>query len=233
MATTKKIYDALTYCKKMVKEMPLEDVFPFIAQDVSDLIWMASPWYWTLGLLPPVALASNTSDYTVALPADFLMVQTCWLVSTSSKESPREVMPVSIIPASSAGIVGQPSLLYVFGEPDDDGTLRVFPKPGTISGETITLYPVYKKVAPIVNTADVYLDTLSQEDEWFGVFREGCLWKAFLYADDARAGGVSVASNGSIQYSGQRGVFQEALITMTQRERVLLLNTRDLLDQKI
>jgi hypothetical protein len=59
------------------------------------------------------------------------------------------------------------------------------------------------------------------DDEWFHVYRDGVLWKAYLFGDDQRAGSVQAASNGQISYSGQLAQFMAGITMMRAAEPML------------
>ncbi len=217
MAATYRPIDAFDYVKTMVKNLPLESVGPAILDRVNKIMWMAAPWRWTLGSFTEVTLASNTQDYVVALPADFLYVVTSWL---NEGESGRPITVVPILP-TNVGAVGFPNELAVTGTAGVNGVARVRPKPGTITGATYKIYSLYKKTAPsITNKNQVTAGVLLFDDEWFWVFESGVLWMAYMYADDARAGTATTDATGRWQFTGQRGVFEANLSLMKSREKM-------------
>src|SRR3954465_11054851 len=106
MAATYAPSDATTFCKVMVKNMPLENVRVQILDDTLKMLWHAAPWRWTIAAFPTVTLAANTQDYTVAIPSDFLYLQEARVVESDEK-TPRELMIEPL--ETSGGIKGQPS----------------------------------------------------------------------------------------------------------------------------
>ena len=61
---------------------------------------------------------------------------------------------------------------------------------------------------------------LPEPDYYFGVFVEAVKYYAMALSDDPRAGGTNVTKNGNIQkgYTGQYGLFMDALMTMARTE---------------
>ena len=61
---------------------------------------------------------------------------------------------------------------------------------------------------------------LPEPDYYFGVFVEAVKYYAMALSDDPRAGGISVQRNGNVQkgYTGQFGMFMEALLNMARTE---------------
>jgi len=220
MASNYRPIAASDFVKTMVKNLPIEDVGPAILDRVSKIIWMAAPWRWTLASFPEITLASNTQDYTVALPNDFLYVVTASITDSTTGESGRPISVSPVLP-TNVGAIGFPNEIAVTGTAGGSGTARVRPKPGTISGATLKIYSLYKKVAPtITNRNQATAGVLVMDDEWFWVYESGVLWLAYAYADDQRAGAATMTSTGQWQFSGQRGVFEANLAVMKQREKM-------------
>lgn len=214
MASTFKPQQAFEYAKQFIKDMPLDRVAPRLADDVHKIMWMAAPWRWTLGSMPVVTLTSSTQDYSVVVPGDLLFLAEAY--ETDGVTAPRKLIIEPTLP-TTVTLVGQPSRLALMA-----GSLyRLSPKPGTQPSTAPSIISLYKKVAPTItastmSTAGVQIF----DDEWFWVFQEGFLWKAYLYADDARAGGVTTNSRGEVQYTGQRAAFESALIFMKANEKL-------------
>lgn len=213
MSSTHKPQEAIAYAKSFIKAMPIEPVAPQILDDVNQIMWTAAPWRWTLGSMPAVTLVSSTQDYTVSVPADFLYLTEAYLTDGSGSLRDLRVEPTLPTAVTNTGQVSRVALVGT--------TLRTSPKPGTQPSSAPQIISLYKKKAPIItannmSTAGVHLF----DDEWFWVFKEGVLWKAYQWADDGRAGGVTIAANGQAQFSGQRANFESALAFMKQNEKL-------------
>lgn len=212
MASTLKVYQAFEYAKEAIKSMPLERVNARLLDDIHKIMWMAAPWRWTLGSMPVVTVATNTQDYTVSVPGDYLFLQSAY--ETDSSGNTRDLAIVPSLPATVT-LVGQPSKVALTGT-----TVRLSPKPGTQLSSAPSIISLYKKVAPTITSTNMYTGgTQIFDDEWFWVFQEGVLWKAYLYGDDARAGGVTF-NGGQVQYTGQRASFEAALAFMKANEKL-------------
>lgn len=214
MASTYAPSDAFTYAKTMVKNEPLDDVKISILDDALKMLWHAAPWRWSVGVFSTTTLVANTQDYTVTVPADFLYLQEAYITNENG-DSPRHLKVVPVRPAG--GSPGQPSEVSLTST-----TLRLYPKPGTIkTGDTLKVLATYKKLCPNVTVSNVSVaGTQVFDDDWFWVFKSGVLYHAYQYADDQRAGGATIGSNGSWQFTGQRGVFETNLQLMREREKL-------------
>lgn len=211
MSSTKRPIDALNFAKKMVKNMPVQEMWTEMTNDILARIWMESPWSWTLGAFPSVNLVANNSDYAVAIPSDFLYLRNAEITSTTVKR------PIEVVAniADENSKPGQPTVCCVLGNPGTNGTLRVYPQP-IISTESLT--GLYKKTFIKYTRETLYTDALPIPDEWYHVFLSGILWQSYKYADDGRAGEASSRNDGSFSFNGQRAQFEADLIKMRNRE---------------
>lgn len=222
MASTYAPNTAFLVAKEYIKSMPIERISSRVLDEVCSMIWMAAPWRWTLGSLPIVTLAANTQDYSIALPSDFLFVTEAYIASGS--DIPRKLNVEPALPANVT-IIGFPTKVTVFGTPGGAGTLRVMPKPPSVTaGQQVVC--LYKKQAPKISDANAGTPgALQLDDEWFYVYQAGVLALAYQYADDPRAGSAQVDSSGRIVWNGQWGIFQAHLAQMRERERLQSVET--------
>tara|TARA_R110000868_G_scaffold153995_1_gene379982 strand:+ start:1612 stop:2304 length:693 start_codon:yes stop_codon:yes gene_type:complete len=226
MAATKTPQDAFDYVKSYLKGMPLSAISPEMLDQVSKRMWMAAAWRWTIGSLPAKTIVTNTQDYTITTPSDFLLLFNGFISDGANVY--RDIIIEPQLP-EDVKVVGNPSRVSFEGS----STYRLFPKPGTIPNSPAQqLILRYKKMAPVIDTpAMTEPGSLIFDDEWFWVFCEGVLWKAYLWGDDNRAGNVTVSPNG-IQYTGQAAVFQDAIKTMAEHEKLPLIEPHDLVNPK-
>lgn len=226
MASTYTASDAITWVKNWLKNAPIDAVDEVkygIPDDIIKMIWMSAPWRFSVGMLPVVTLASNTQTYSIVLPSDYLYPISGYLIG-GTEQPLKHLLPVPLV-ATTYVPTGSPSRFYISGAASTTGTLYTYPKPGTLSTTPQYIMPYYKKTAPLIDaTTYSSAGSLILDDEWFWVFREGVLWKSYLWADDPRAGQVEATPEGKAQYSGQRAIFEAALSEMKLREPLLLLD---------
>ena len=227
MAATKQPADAFVYVKHYVKSMPLETIGPALLDEVNKMMWMAAPWRWTLGSLPATTITSSTQDYTITTPADFLYLWDGFIADGANVY--RDLIIEPTLP-TDVKVVGNPSRISYQGS----NTYRLFPKPGTLPASPAQqLILRYKKTAPIITNQSQYdAGELVMDDEWFWVYQAGVLWKAYVWGDDGRAGGVTLSSSGQAQYTGQLGVFRDGLRQMAEREKIPLIDPYKLINPK-
>lgn len=216
MSSTHRPSEALEAAKSYVKNMPLERVGAGILDDIHQIMWTAAPWRWTVGIMPSASLVSNQQDYSITLPGDFLYAISSHL--SDGVTTPQELKIEPTLPATLVqGVVSRIAILGV----NPSAVIRVAPVPGDQPANEPIIISLYKKKAPIISVSNMSTaGTQVFDDEWFWVFREGVLWKAYQWADDARAGGVTIAANGQAQFSGQRANFENALLYMKQNEKL-------------
>jgi hypothetical protein len=180
-------------------------------------MWMAAPWRWTIGSLISLPLATNQIDYGPTIPGDFLFLHS---VSLSDGITPPRDLEVEAAIPDNISVIGQPSRVAMAGN-----SLRVSPRPGNQPSVPPNIVALYKKSAPVITDANMATAGVQVfDDEWFWVFQEGVLWRAYMYGDDSRAGGATVTSDGRIQYTGQRAMFEAGLQFMKENEKLFLPN---------
>jgi len=218
MASTYKPYRAFEYAGEFIKRMNLNEVGHMILDHALKHMWMTAPWRWTVGALTPVTLASNTEDYTITRPTptdDMLYLLRAQYVQAQAggKDGARDLDIESYLPTNV--IIGQPSAVALTSSTN----LRVFPKPGTLSG-TNQIVLQYKKTCSQITKQNMHTAGVQVfDDEWFPVYVQGVLYYAYMFADDTRAGSASVQPGGTA-YSGQLGVYRAALNEMALREKL-------------
>jgi TM2 domain-containing membrane protein YozV len=218
MASTLFPSAAFDFAKVFIKRMYLDDVKAAICDDAAKMMWGAAPWRWTISAFPTVTLVANTQDYTVAIPSDFLYLQEAYL--TNENGDPKKDLEIGPLRVAG-GSPGIPAEVSISGTPGTNGTLRTFPKIGTIkTGDTVKIFSTYKKTATTITTGNIGTAILAFDDDWYWVYRSGVLYFAFLYAHDPRAGEAVIDDKGNWKFTGQRGVFEANLALMRDREKL-------------
>ena len=186
-----------------------------ITDYISSLMWTAAPWSWTIGTMSTVALAAGTTDYAVSSPPTDLLYLVKANISDSSLTN--EIRIVAALPATITQIGVPSQVAYLTAS----SAVRISPKPPATYSQTLTM--LYKK-QPTKITSSNYATagSLIFPDCYFPVYQAGVLWQSYLYADDSRAGGVTVDGEGKRQYTQQLGTFQGMLAEMRQDEKILL-----------
>jgi hypothetical protein len=216
MASTYRPYKAFDECKQFIKLQPLERVAPFILDEALKFLWMAAPWRWSVGVCAPLSLTINTPDQPVTVPADFLYIIRAVLTDGNTV---MHLHPEAALPVAAGGLKGNP-----FAVSYESSALAFRLYPYTVAAPNTGTWKLtvwYKKKSPIITNTNIgTVGALTIDDEWFHVFKEIVLWKAYLYGDDDRAGGATWA-DGKVQYTGQLGVAMALLEQMKATEPLL------------
>lgn len=210
---------AFDFCKRNIKNMPLEQIQVRLLDSVNKMIWMAAPWRWSISTLSSVIpITANTQDYTLVPPTDFLYLIHSYITDGASITRPLKIVPS--LPASTT-LKGDPVFIAYIGS----NTFRISPNPGTLVSTAVPAPPTkniisfYKKTAPSISASNqMTAGTLVMDDEWFWVYEAGVLWLSYLWADDARAGSGQIDASGRMSFSGQRAIFEAGLQMMRERE---------------
>lgn len=191
---------ALAYASSFIRGGRLTDptVELRIMDDANKMLWMLHPWSWSLGALGTVTFADGTQDYTVSDPGDFLRIQ--WAARTNG-DYLKPIGPMAALPVLSAH-KGPTAKVAVAGISGGNITLRYWPVPNT-TDTGLTLYK--KTTTKITDGNKATATTLTFPDEFYPLYQEIVLYKAWQFTSDPRAGGAQ--SNGQQNaYTGQLGL---------------------------
>lgn len=231
MAGTIPPVQALDYAKVFIKKMPLEQVFLKLTNRVAYMMWMYSPWRWTLGSTPQFTLVAGQQNYAIAYPADWLYAVNAAITNGQLNENDLRIIPTI---ETTSNLIGNPtSIAYMGNAGEGAGLVRIQPVPAQLPvSPPQIINGLYKKTMTRFTARTIYTGVMPFPDDWYWVFEEGILWAAYLYADDKRAGDATMdPKNGKVNYSGQRAVFEAAMASMRTREPLLLTDPQNA-DQK-
>lgn len=193
--------------------MPLEEVLIPILDDAFKMLWMAAPWRWSVGILSPISVATG-SDQSFSPPADFLYIIRAWI---TDGQSAIELHPEATLPTTN--VKGVPNQIAYIAS---GSLLRINPVPTTLPNSgTWQLLVIYKKISPVLAKTNIFTaGTQIFDDEWFHVFKDLVLYKAFVYAGDEKAGSVNM-QDGKLQYTGQLAQAMAGLALMKASEPLI------------
>ncbi len=216
--------DAIDYATEFVKSMPFSRVAAQVAQDVSNEIWGAAPWWWTISTLAPITLTDAVQkNNVVSPPSDFHRFETCYISEGKTK---RSVKALAQVPdgATLTGLPNFVAYMDVDNTPTTTPAQIWFEKLFATGGRTWKFWAWYKRTAPLLASAMTTPGALGMPDDYYYVYREGVLYYAFKYATDPRAGGAQVTTQGgnrTVAYTGQLGVYRAAIEELRQQETVV------------
>lgn len=209
--------DAINYAKRWVGNAPIDDanLLYRVLNDAQCQLWMAAPWQWTIGTLEEATVVNGSQD--ISLVGSYANLLNLLHVNWTDGQSKKDIQIASTLPSTSSitGTVSQ--VAYIAGTPNK---IRQYPAPAGYATGT-KLNGVYKLTAPVINAGNIAtaLSTINvgSHDEWFWVFQEIVLLKAYKFIKDPREGTVQVQAQGTV-YTGQHAVVQAAIAAMMAGE---------------
>lgn len=216
MASARYPYEAISLLKPFIKQMEsIEDVASPMLDNALKEFWMEAPWRWTLAALESATVSSNTQDINlVSSYTDLLYLVDAYITDGTGPTRQLEVVPT--LPTDT-NLKGQPSkVAFITGTPQK---LRLHPTPPGLLNTT-KIISMYKKVCPSLTRGTMYNPGQQVfDDEWFHVYCDLVLYHMYKFADDQRAGGVTMTANGP-QYTGQLALYKTKIWEMKQKEKL-------------
>lgn len=209
--------DAINFAKRDIGNSPIDDtnLLYRVLNDANCQLWMAAPWLWTVGTLEEVTVVNGTQD--VSLAGTYTTLMNLLHLNWTDGQTKKDIQVSSSLPSTTSlqGTISQGQ--YIAGSPNK---IRFYPVPaGYATGTKVNGY--YKLTAPVIAAGNISTALSSIipgfHDEWFWVFQELVLLKAYRFIKDPREGSVQVGPNGTA-YTGQHAIAQAAIQTMMQGE---------------
>lgn len=218
MAGTYTPQSAIDLIKNFVHGIPLDAIAPIVCDLSHNAIWTYFPWSWSIASLTPINLTQGVQDYA-PVNTDVLRPLKIRMVRTDI--TPNEFEDLAILanlPPDISRQLGFRTIKNVgwFGS---QGFFRLETAVNISGTTTLQLQGEYQKTPTKINESNM-TTVLPEPDHYFGVFVEAVKYYAMALSDDPRAGGISVQRNGNLQkgYTGQFGMFMEALLNMARTE---------------
>ncbi len=208
------VADAINYAKPMVANMPTSSVQIAAADFINSIIWNAYPWRWAVTPMTSILLVDGQQDYAFG-PTDYMRMVAARLTRTDA--TPDQSSPLSLVrnlePDLTPGSFRGSLSLLTFME--SRGVLRLNQASYIASGTTIYIDGEYQyQPAAIISTSSLF----PFPNQYFHVFCQGLLWQFFMLAKDERAGSMQGTKGGNAAYTGQMGIFYDALMSMREAE---------------
>jgi len=218
--------DALNYAKRAIGNAPFDDASIKLRalNDATCQLWLAAPWQWTVGQLEEVTLVNAQQDVSLAgTYTDFLNLLN---VHVTDGQTKKDLVVAATLPSTTSlnGTVSQAA--YIAGSPNK---LRLYPIPAGYTSNAMKVNAIYKKTAPVIDgttESQSYKTLTGMHDEWFWVFQEIVLLKAYEFVKDPRTGTITAGPQG-IQKNGQYAKVADAIAAMMQGEEKFLKTLGD------
>lgn len=210
--------DAITLVSSFVHGVPVSAVSAQCCDIVNSMMWCFYPWSWSIASLTPIACVDGTQDYT---PTDGNILRPLKLRLVRTDVSPNEFRELAFLANLSPELSRKGGIdsIQACGYFASGPFIRLVMAMSIGSGQTVQIQGEYQHT-PTKITSGNLATPFTFSDHYFNVFVEGLKWKLYQLADDARAGTASYAKNGTMmrQYSGQLGIFRDAMLEMARTE---------------
>lgn len=211
--------NAIDLVRRFIKQIPLSDssVDIMLCDRVNSVMWTAWPWRWSQASLTAIPLVDSQQDYALNSGDATALLRLLHARIARTDLTPDEFREIDVAEHLSpeltrkGGINQIRKIAYVPAL----AKLRLDLAAAVPTGTTLAIQGEYQ-TNPTKITA--LATTLVWPDQYFDVFTEGLLWKAYQFADDSRAGTAQMVKGGRVVYTGQMGVFFGALQRMIETE---------------
>lgn len=219
MASTYTPRDGIDFVRQFVHNIPLEKVGTQLCDITNAVISRAFFWRWSISDFTAVTCTDGAQDYSSVLPSDFYRFHVLLLART-------DLTPIEYRELDEKEYIGKDVTRK--GGVDDIRIFSILPETSGIRLEIATaisgtvnieIQGEYQKQPTKITDANIET-AFDFPDQYFNVFTEGLLYYCYRNSDDPRAGSATTNSEGRKVYSGQLGVFMEALGEMMQKEDI-------------
>ncbi len=208
------VADAINYAKPMVANMPTSQVQIAAADFINSIIWNAYPWRWAKVPMTPILLVDGQQDYAFG-PTDYMRM--CAARLTRTDVTPDQASSLSLVrnlePDLTPGSFRGRLSLITYDQAH--GVLRLNAASYVPPDQTIYIDGEYQFQPVALISAESLFPFPNQ---YFHVFCAGLLWQFFMLAKDERAGTSQATKGGNAAYTGQMGIFFDALMSMREAE---------------
>src|SRR5271166_1982122 len=210
--------DAITMTQNMVHGIPVNNIKAYACDMANSMMWTFFPWGWSIKSLTPITLADGVQDYNPT-NTDILRPLKMRIVRTDT--TPNEFRELNMLANLGVELTRKGGL-------ETNTSLGWFPSANffrfmyaaSIGGtQVLQLQGEYQFQPTKIVLANMG-NVLPFPDYYFNVYTEGVLFWIYKLSDDPRAGGIQYSKNGNMirQYSGQMGMFMDALLQMARTE---------------
>lgn len=208
--------DAVDHCTRLTKGIPVSTMSVVAVDQVAAKFWKAYPWPWSRHALVSIPLSDGVQDYAL----DATDLSKVWRLLngriTRTTSTPDEYRDVRIMRHQEPYLyqkISWPNFQLASFEPEID-KIRLEAAVYNPSGQALQFDGEYQCFSPKVTSL---ASTIHFPDHNLDVFVEGLLWMLYRLADDKRAG-TAIKTPVGVQYTGQLGIFYDALVMTKEAE---------------
>lgn len=208
--------DAINLVQQFGHGIPVTAVQAAVCDMVSSMIWTFYPWTWSLQSFTPLTCVNGQQDYGV-LNSNVLRPVRVRLVRTDI--TPNEYRELGALANLSpelsrfGGLDSNTSFGYFAYGP----FIRLLYAASVGTGQVLQIQGEYQRTPVRITDANM-TDPFPFPDRYYNVFVEGLKWKIYQLGDDPRAGSMVYVKNAGRQYTGQLGLFMDAILQSASTE---------------
>lgn len=210
--------DAIDLATALNHKAPSATLQIYACDLIYSRIWTKFIWNWTKQSITDITLTDGVQDYALA-SADatvFYRFGNLEVKDTSQTPTPRRWLSqkdhLSVEVVTKGGL----DSIRFYSWESTISKLRLNMAAAVPSGTVLKIEGEIQ-TTPTEITGSTLTTALLLPDYYFQVFLEGVRWKFYELTDDSRAGALQVVGNKQV-YSGQLGVFMDALLDMAKSE---------------
>lgn len=219
MASTYTPENAITLARNFIHKINVDEVGPQICDMINSIIWRAFFWRWSVKAMTAIPLVDGQQDYPSTIPADFYRFRMPRIARTD--QSPvlyREVDECKWIGVERSRKGGLNDIKDFTIQPEISG-IRLMLPPLLTGTVTMEFQAEYQYVPTKITDANLKTAFLFP-DHYYNVMIDGMWWKFYQFADDPRAGSITINREGQMQATGQIGIFIRSLGEMIGKEDI-------------
>ena len=210
--------DALNLVKEFAHGIPTSVVGSTVCDIINQMMWRFYPWSWSIANFTTINCVDGQQDYNVV---DTNVLRPLRIQLQRTDTTPTELRELGLLANLSVELTRKGGLetntncgYYASGP-----FIRLMYAASVGTGQVLQIVGQYQKVATRITDANL-TTVLPFPDQYFNVFIEGVKWKIYQLSDDPRAGSMQYSKNGSMMrgYSGQLGLFMDAVLEMSRTE---------------
>ena len=213
-AATYTSQNAVDLVRKFVRDAPVTSLDSQVCDMVNSIMWTAYPWWWAQKALTAISCTDGVQDFALASGNNdlhrLMQLRIARTDLTPDVYNDNITIRTWLAPDLTATAMGNIRAASYDGINDKIRLERAINVP---SGETIVIQGEYWYKPTVI--ADGQLSTaLPFPNRYFNVYVEGIKWKFFQFLNDPRAGTAQMDKRGERVYTGQLGIFMDALYEM-------------------
>lgn len=213
------LQQAVDLVKLLSRNVPLTGVDSQLVDLVDSIMYRYYPWKFAQKTMTAIPLVDAQQDYSIAGVTDWY--RPVYLRITKTSTTPDQYQSLDIMSHLEPELQVKTAFPFFSSIAVIDETtkvLRLATAASVPSGTTLQIEGAYQVIKTQIEDAQLAGSSAWIPEHYFDVLVEGLKWKVWQMVDDPRAGSVVVDRRGNRQYTGQLGVFWDALQDMAAAE---------------